>query len=145
MKKRAVIFTLLGFLLIVAVLLCLSTPRLKRYAESMSCGNYMSSIGYGARLWAEDNNNSNHLADNFLCMSNEFCTPKILICPSDKVRKAADSWALFTTNNCSYEILRPNLPDDDFTNAYFRCTIHGHLGYADGTVFDGTRRRTKWP
>ena len=143
MKKRDIIFTLLGFVFIVVVALCLSKPRLKRYAESMSCGNYMSSIGVGARIWAGDN--SNRLADNFLCMSNELATPKILICPGDKVRKVADNWDLFTTNNCSYEILRPNMPDDDFTNAYFCCTIHGHLGYADGTVFDGTRRRTKWP
>jgi len=48
-----------------------------------------------------------------------------------------------TSFNCSYEIIRPNLPGDDFTNAYFRCPAHGHLGYADGTVFDGSRRRTK--
>lgn len=143
MKRRDTIFAFLGLLLIIAALLCLSAPRLRRYAESMSCGNYISSIGYGARMWALDN--SNHLADNFLCMSNELITPKILICPSDKVRKTAESWASFTTNNCSYEILRSNLPDDDFTNAFFRCTIHGHLGYADGTVFDGSRRRTKWP
>ena len=102
MKRRDIIFAFLGLLLIIAVVIRLSAPKLKRYAESMSCGNYMSSISFGARLWAEDD--SNHLADNFLCMSNELCTPKILICPSDKVRKAADSWALFTTNNCSYEI-----------------------------------------
>ena len=104
----------------------------------------MSAIGFGARIWAGDN--SNHLADNFLCMSNELSTPKFLICPSDKIRKPADNWATFTTNNCSYEILRPGMPDDDLTNAYFRCTIHGHLGFADGTVFDGKRRRTNvWP
>jgi hypothetical protein len=78
-------------------------------------------------------------------MSNELCTPKILICPDDKIRKPAESWATFTTNNCSYEILRPGMPDTDFGNAYFRCTIHGHLGFADGTVFDGKERRTKWP
>ena len=143
MKKRDVIFTVIAFLLIIAVVIRLSVPRLKRYAESMSCGNYMSSIGFGARLWAGDN--SNHLADNFLCMSNELCAPKILICPGDKIRKPAGSWATFTTNNCSYEILRPGMLGDDFSNAYFRCTIHGHLGYADGTVFDGKRRRTKWP
>src|SRR5208283_1326976 len=96
-----VIFTILAFLLIIAVVIRLSVPRLKRYAESMSCGNYMSSIGCGARLWAGDN--SNHLADNFFCMSNVLCTPKILICPSDKIRKPAESWATFTINNCSYE------------------------------------------
>jgi hypothetical protein len=143
MKKRDVIFTLLGIFLIGFALFAISKPRLKRWSESVSCGNYMSSIGCAARIWAGDN--SNHLADSFLVMSNELCTPKILICPSDKIRKPAESWATFTTNNCSYEILRPRMPDNDFTNAYFRCTIHGHLGFADGTVFDGKQRRTKWP
>jgi hypothetical protein len=143
MKKRDVVFTLLGIIAIGFVLFELAKPRLKRFAESASCGNYMSSIGCGARIWAGDN--SNHLANNFVCMSNELCTPKILICPSDKIRRPAENWATFTTNNSSYEILRPGMPDDDFTYAYFRCTIHGHLGFADGTVFDGKRRRTKWP
>lgn len=133
MKKRDVIFTLLGVFAIGFVLLELTVPRLKRH---------MSSIGCGARIWVGDN--SNRMADSFLCMSNELSTPKLLICPSDKIRKPADSWASFTSNNCSYEILRPNMPADDFTNAYFRCTIHGYLGFADGTVFDGKRRRTKY-
>ena len=143
MKKKDVIFIFLGTILVGFVLLGLSKQRLKRWSESVACGNYMSSIGFGARLWAGDN--SNRLADNFLVMSNELCTPKILICPGDKTRKLAESWATFTTNNSSYEILRPGMTDDDFTNAYFHCTIHGHLGFADGTVFDGKQRRTKWP
>ncbi len=100
----------------------------------------MSSIGCAARIWADDN--SNRLAENFIVMSNELATPKVLICPTDLFHKPAVSWTSFTTNNCSYEILRPGMSDED-TNAYFRCTIHGHLGYADGTVFDGSRRRTK--
>jgi hypothetical protein len=143
MKKTDVTFILLGVIAIGFVLFGLSKPSLKRWAESVNCGNMMSSIGCGARMWAGDN--SNHLADNFLVMSNELCTPKFLICPGDKIRKPADSWATFTTNNCSYEILRPGISDDDLTNAYFRCSIHGYLGFADGTVFDGKRRRTKWP
>jgi hypothetical protein len=50
---------------------------------------------------------------------------------------------LFTTNDSSYEILRPGMSADGHTNAFFRCAVHGHFGFADGTVFDGTRRRTK--
>lgn len=143
MKRRDIIFTILGFLLIIAVVICLSKLRLKRYAESISCGNNMVCIGFATRLWEEDN--SNRLAGDFLSMSNELCTPKILICPSDKVRKTANDWGSFTTNNSSYEILRPNLSGNDVSNAYFRCTIHGYQGYADGNIFDGTRRITKWP
>ena len=141
MKTNAIIFTPPGMLLIGFVLYELFVPRLKQHVKSVECDNLMSSIGIGARIWAGDN--CNHMADNFLCMSNEPCTPKFLICPSDKIGKPADSWASFTNNNCSCEILRPNMPADDFSNAFFRCTIHGHLGFADGTMFDGIRRRTK--
>ncbi|HTL73555.1 MAG TPA: hypothetical protein VL863_09660 [bacterium] len=143
MKRKDVVFVLLAVVAIGFVVFALSVSRLKRWNESVNCVNLMSSIGCGARIWADDN--SNYLADNFLIMSNELCTPKFLICPGDKIRKPAESWASVTTNNCSYEILRPGMPDSDWTNAYFRCTIHGYLGFADGTVFDGTRRRTKWP
>jgi len=143
MKRRDVIFIVVGIVIIGFFLFQFSKPRLKRWVESANCGNQMSSIGCGARIWAEDN--SNRLADNFLVMSNELCTPKFLICPADKIRKPADSWEKFTANHCSYEILRPGMPDGDWTNAYFRCAIHEHLGFADGTVFDGKRRRTKWP
>lgn len=143
MKSRDVIFTLLGVAMIGFALSAALKPRIKQWAQSVNCGNQMASIGCGARIWAGDN--SNHLAESFLVMSNELCTPKFLICPSEKIRKPAENWSTFSTNNGSYEILRPGMPDNDSTNAYFRCIIHGHLGYADGTVFDGTRRRTKWP
>jgi hypothetical protein len=140
MKKRDVLIAVLTILLLGFVAFCF---RAKKIAQSISCGNNMSSIGLAARIWSEDN--SNRLAGNFLVMSNELATPKVLICPSDVFRKPANSWAEFTTNNCSYEILRPGMDGGDFTNAYFRCPVHGHLGFADGTVFDGKRRRTKWP
>ena len=143
MKKRDVIFIFLSLILIVAVVTCLSAPRIKRYSESVSCGNTMVAIGFATRMWAEDN--SNNLAGDFLSMSNELCTPKLLICRGDKTRKVANDWKSFTTNNSSYEILRPNLPGNDVSNAYFRCTIHGYQGYADGSIFDGARQITKWP
>ena len=140
MKKRNTIFTIAVGMLIGFAMLCFKS---KHIAQSISCGNYMSSIALAARIWSDDN--SNRLADDFLVMSNELATPKILICPSDTVHIAAKSWSEFTTNNCSYEIVRPGMNGNDFTNAYFRCPIHGHLGFADGTVFDGKSRRTKWP
>jgi hypothetical protein len=138
MRKRDAIVASLTILLLGAVVFC---SRAKKIAQSINCGNYMSSIGFVARIWSEDN--SNRLADNFLVMSNELATPKVLICPGDVFRKPANSWTEFTTNNCSYEILQPGMDAVNLTNAYFRCPIHGHLGFADGTVFDGKRRRTK--
>ena len=137
MKKRDVIFAIFAVALISVVMYL---PSLKRKAQSISCGNYMSSIGLATRIWSEDNHNT--LPENFITMSNELATTKVLICPSDQTRQPAKDWASFTMTNSSYALLTPGVPWND-TNAFLRCRIHGHLGYADGTVFDGKRRRSK--
>jgi hypothetical protein len=54
-------------------------------------------------------------------------------------------WAVFTPADSSYEIVTPGLKDGDTNGVFLRCRIHGYLGYADATVFDGVRRRTKIP
>jgi len=79
-----------------------------------------------------------------MCMSNEINTTKILVCVADPKRQPATSWANLTLDNCSYELLSPGLPAIDVNTAILRCKIHGHLGYADGTVFDGVTRRGKY-
>lgn len=141
MNKQHVSFNLAAIFLFILVMLGAGTPILKQHIESVNCGNQMSSIGCAARIWACDN--SNRLANDWSCFSNEICISSALLCPSDRTKTSAVSWTSFTTNNCSYEMLRPGMAANDFTNAYFRCPIHGHLGFADGTVFDGKQRRTK--
>jgi hypothetical protein len=75
MKKREVIFTILAIAIISVVIYL---PSLKRKSQSITCGNYMSSIGLATRVWVEDNHNM--LPDNFVVMSNELATTKVLIC-----------------------------------------------------------------
>jgi len=118
-------------------------PSARRKEESVRCGNYMASIGCAARLWADDHDN--HLPSDLLSMSNEVIATKILICPGDHSRPAAASWATFTAANSSYEIVTPGLRNGDTNGVFLRCKIHGHLGFADATVFDGIRRRSKIP
>lgn len=142
MNKRA-IFIFAGVFVLVVGALVVAAPWAKRKAESVSCGNYMASIGCAARLWAEDHDG--HLPSDLLSMSNEVITPKILVCPGDHARQPAASWAVFTPADSSYEIVTPGLKDGDTNGVFLRCKIHGHLGYADATVFDGVRRRTKIP
>jgi len=121
-----------------------ATGRAKRWARSMSCGNYMCSICCAARSWAADN--SGKMPSDFLSMSNELATPRVLICDADRSRRAASNWASFTPDLSSYEIVALDLRDGDTKGVFMRCRIHkDHIGYADGTVFDGTRRRTKFP
>lgn len=120
------------------------SPLAKQRDESMSCGNYMCSIGFGARLWAEDRDNT--LPRDLLSLSNELATPKLLICPGDHSRISAANWASFTDATSSYEIVNPGLSKSDTNRVFLRCKVHhDHLGYADGTVFDGVARRTKVP
>ena len=141
MKRRDAIFVALGILLFLLAAFFASFPRLKRHAESVACGNYMSSICFAATVWADDN--GNRMPTDFLSMSNELATPRVLICPGDHSRQAATNWASFTVQNTSYKIIAPALSGDDTNTAYLRCVIHtNHLGYVHGFVFDGKHRRT---
>jgi hypothetical protein len=103
----------------------------------------MVSIGFAARLWADDH--EDQLPSDFLSMSNELIITKILICPGDHLRLKAGNWTAFTSENSSYEIVTPGLRDSDTNGVFLRCKVHGNLGFADGTVFDGARRRLKIP
>jgi hypothetical protein len=76
-------------------------------------------------------------------MSVELASPRMLICPGDHSRQPATNWSAFDSSHSSYEVVTTNLLAGDTNGVFMRCKIHGHLGYADGTVFDGSRRRTK--
>jgi hypothetical protein len=141
MKKRALFIIISACIVVAGLFMALYTAFGSRHAESVGCGNYMSSIGCAARTWALDD--EGRLPPDFRSMSNELATTKVLVCPGDHQRVAARNWALLDQTNCSYEIVAPGMSASDTTNIYFRCKVHGHLGYADGTVFDGKRRRTK--
>jgi hypothetical protein len=143
MKKRRVLLACLVIVAVGGLVLAVSWPSAKRYAESVGCGNYMASIGCGAMTWAVDDDG--HLPSDFRSMSNELATTRVLVCPDDHQRIPAKDWSSLDQTNCSYEIVAPGLSVNDTTNVYFRCKLHGHLGYADGTVFDGKRRRRKLP
>ena len=124
---------------IVAVVASLSAS--KRRAESLGCASAVTSICLSAHVWGDDH--GGFMPTNFICMSNEISAPKILSCVQAG-RTRTENWADFTPQNCTYEILAPGMRVDDTNTAFLRCTIHGHLGYSDSTVFDGIRRRHKF-
>ena len=119
---------------------CERSPA-RRQDLSLQCGNYMASIGTAARLWAHDHDG--RFPPDLLSLSNEGAIPAMFICPGDRTRKPAASWAVFTPDSTSYEMVTPGLRDGETNGVFFRCKIHGHLGYGDGTVFDGVSKRTK--
>jgi hypothetical protein len=111
----------------------------RRHAESVNCSNQMHAILFEATFaWPDDHNGA--LPSDFLSMSNELNTPKILICPSDHLHQPAANWNLITTNNCSYEIVSPGILKKDTKSVFIRCRIHGYVGYADDRLADASGR-----
>jgi len=105
---------------------------LKRNAESTKCGNHMLSIGSASRSWAGDH--GGHMPSSLLPIAEDADTTWIFVCPGDHHRQPAASVSVFTPSDSSYEIVTPGVPEADTTRVFLRCKIHGHLGYADGTV-----------
>jgi hypothetical protein len=142
MSKRHVILpSIIAAAVFAAVVFSVKVSAAKKRVESLNCASATTSICLAARLWAEDYGGL--MPTNFICMSTEIAAPNILSCiPARRAR--TESWAEFTPQNCTYEILAPGMRADDTNTAYLRCTIHGHLGYSDSTVFDGVRRRHKF-
>jgi hypothetical protein len=141
MSQRRIIIIMASTLVAVAATLALMAQSAKRKAESVSCGNYMVSIGCAARLWASDRDG--YLPSDLLAMTDELINPVILHCPGDHSRARATNWTSFTLAQSSYELVTPHLRKEDTNGVFLRCKAHGHLGYADATVFDGVRRRRK--
>jgi hypothetical protein len=108
--------------------------KAKEKAESIRCINYLKQMGLSMRCWAIDNGDLS--PPDMLSMSNELSTPKILACPGDKTREAANGWESYSSAHCSYEYLAPSVPSvsSEPSRVLFRCPIHGHVGLCDGSV-----------
>ena len=139
--RRSIIFSVLAVLAVGAAVFVITARAAQRRAQSLNCASSVVSICYAGRLWAEDHGGS--FPTNFTCMSNEVATPKILSCLPARRARTSD-WSAFTPDNCTYEIVTPGVHEDATNTVFLRCTVHGHLGYPDMTVFDGVRRRGKF-
>ncbi len=140
MKRRLLILG--AVLALIAAVLMAALPAVKRHIELVNCSNQMSAVLFQAtRLWPDEHDG--RLPLDFLSMSNYLGDPRILICPGDHSHQPATSWATFTTNNSSYEIVAPGLLKSETNKVFMRCRIHGYVGYADDQLLDASGKLLK--
>jgi hypothetical protein len=147
----AVLFVLLGL----GTVFCFILIPAKHRAESMNCSSYLRlNLGLIAQQWAATH--GNRMPTNYDCMRIRqsdrredermlLPEPRFWVCPSDKrnpMTGLRDS-SSFRADLASYEIVSPGVANTETNAVFFRCKIHGHLCYVDGSVFDGVKRR--WP
>jgi type II secretory pathway pseudopilin PulG len=126
-KKRNAAMTLFEVGVVIAIVMILVVVFLPRFARSpehssrINCVNNLKLIGLAYRIWVADNNDKypmqvsttnggtmELMADgknvwrNFLVMSNELSTPKILFCPVDAGRICATNFSNDLKDKISY-------------------------------------------
>jgi hypothetical protein len=118
-----------------AVVFAATLPLLKRHAELTGCSNQMHAVLFAAALvWPDEH--GGRLPSDFLSISNELGSPRLLVCPGDHLHQPATSWVSLSASNCSYEIVAPGLLKGSTNQIFMRCTIHGNVGYADDRLLD---------
>ena len=120
-------FTLIELLVVIAIIAILASlllpalARAKARSQRIKCVSNLKQIGLAMRLWSNDHdakypwrvdqtedggkpNGSGNapVTFQFQLASNELVNPKVLVCPSDNGRKAAENFVAFDANNVSY-------------------------------------------
>ena len=129
--------TLVFLIAILAGMLLPALAKAKGKAQSSNCVSNMKQIGLAVRMWSSDNKDV--LPPDFLTMSNELSSPKILTCPSDTGKTRMMDWSQFSPNNVTYTYSGADLKEDASTmqQVIVTCPIHGHIGLGDGSVQHG--------
>jgi len=113
-KSKFYAFTLIELLVVIAIIALLASmllpavSRSKAKAKDLTCINNLKQTGLGLRMWANDQGDkypwsvdqskggsqgSLDWTDSFRVCSNEFVTPRILLCPVDRSKTSGTNWA----------------------------------------------------
>jgi prepilin-type processing-associated H-X9-DG protein len=126
MKKQSARLTVSGALLLlvsVAIFVVVLSPAMKRDKRRplrVYCSAQLKQVTLGFALWANEHQGklpmevpvsaggckedalAGRIVPNFTVAEREIGDPRLLVCPSDKKRKQATTFANLTTNNISY-------------------------------------------
>jgi hypothetical protein len=125
---------LMLIVIVPAALLLPALAQAKAKAQRINCISNLKQIGLAARIYSNDNKEI--FPPDFLSMSNELNTPKILVCAADTKHTKVSTWAEFDPRkNLTYEYLKPGIAESNAMNeVIFRCPIHNNVGIGDGSV-----------
>jgi hypothetical protein len=138
----------------------LARLRAESPATRITCVNNLKQIGLTFRLWAIDHHDQfpfnvgtnaggtrefcvvgndgfdRSAALHFQVMSNELNTPRLLVCPEDRSKKAATNFACLEARNVTYRIRSGANLNEAATprEALIVCPVDGNILYCDGTV-----------
>jgi prepilin-type N-terminal cleavage/methylation domain-containing protein/prepilin-type processing-associated H-X9-DG protein len=119
-------FTLIELLLVIAIIAILAAlllPTLEQArgrARQTQCLSQLKQIGAALQMFAHEHDNlfpwqvstnaggasdTGEFSRIFQVLSNELVTPALIHCPSDRVRMAADSFAVLGNTNISYALI----------------------------------------
>jgi hypothetical protein len=151
--------SLLVVLVIFPALLLPALSQAKGRAQSVSCANKMKQIGLSFRTWAIDHDDNfpfnvstnkggtlelcapgndgfdRNAALHFRVMSNEFSTPKILVCPADRKRQPAQAFLNLQPAHVSYKLRTGSDINETHPDQVLAiCPIHNNVLRCDGSV-----------
>lgn len=120
-------------LILLAGLLLPVLSKAKSRPPDIRCIANLKQLGIAAVMYANDH--GGRLPPNYVAMSNELSSPKILVCPSDRRSVRATDWAELSSSNITYEFLVPGSELSNVLNrAVFRCPIHNSSWMGNDTV-----------